>query len=315
MRTRSATGTKRKVEETTIEEEVPVETAAKKTRGRKPKTETTNNNNNNNENNNENITNEYIPPPMPTEKRAAAYRAFASQDLKARISRAKNQRMFLITEKSVSTDGGELCGSYAVLGSTGNVYDVDICQFPKCSCPDHQRGNLCKHIVFVFLKVLKVDEKSPIIYQKALLQSELKEIFDKRKAATDVIANTTVVNAYLNATNTNDDKQEEGKHADAPLPDDECAICFELMNGGEALEQCRTCHKFLHKECLTQWLKHQTSCCYCRGTWVVPKTTSSSGNAGYMNFSKEQGGMRKQYDGSYYGYRGYGYRNYGWRYW
>lgn len=45
--------------------------------------------------------------------------------------------------------------------------------------PDNAKGHLCKHIIFVLHRVLKVERKSPLIYQEALLTSELREIFSK----------------------------------------------------------------------------------------------------------------------------------------
>lgn len=37
----------------------------------------------------------------------------------------------------------------AMAGSTGNIYDITICQVPRCTCPDNRKGNQCKHIVYV----------------------------------------------------------------------------------------------------------------------------------------------------------------------
>jgi len=45
--------------------------------------------------------------------------------------------------------------------------------------PDYAKGHLCKHIIFVLHRVLKVDRNSPLIYQQALLTNELNEIFTK----------------------------------------------------------------------------------------------------------------------------------------
>ena len=35
---------------------------------------------------------------------------------------------------------------FVVMGSTGNIYTVSIGNLVQCSCPDHAKGNLCKHI-------------------------------------------------------------------------------------------------------------------------------------------------------------------------
>lgn len=36
---------------------------------------------------------------------------------------------------------------FSVLGATGNVYTVEIGRHPHCTCPDHMKGNICKHIL------------------------------------------------------------------------------------------------------------------------------------------------------------------------
>jgi len=61
---------------------------------------------------------------------------------------------------------GELKEAFKVLGSTGNVYTVTISHVPSCDCPDALKGNHCKHILFIFLKVLGVPESSGHYYQK-----------------------------------------------------------------------------------------------------------------------------------------------------
>jgi SWIM zinc finger len=61
---------------------------------------------------------------------------------------------------------GALKETFKILGSTGNVYTVTISHIPSCSCPDATKGNHCKHLIFVFLKVLSVPESSTFFYQK-----------------------------------------------------------------------------------------------------------------------------------------------------
>ena len=97
-----------------------------------------------------------------------------SQKVEERINRALTQRLYLVNQEEVISnddDDGLLARNYAVLGSTNNVYDIYIGKVPTCSCPDFEKGHLCKHILFVMLKVLRVHRDSPLVYQKALLQS------------------------------------------------------------------------------------------------------------------------------------------------
>ena len=86
------------------------------------------------------------------EKRASRSRNYCSEDTRQRIERAKSQRLYLIQQRELSSSHG-ISRTFVVLGSTGNVYDVNIAKIPYCSCPDFERGHLCKHILFVYLKV------------------------------------------------------------------------------------------------------------------------------------------------------------------
>jgi len=56
--------------------------------------------------------------------------------------------MFVIHRTRTGTDS---CPEELVdiAGTTGNVYQVHIKQVPSCSCPHAQKGNQCKHIIYV----------------------------------------------------------------------------------------------------------------------------------------------------------------------
>ena len=45
---------------------------------------------------------------------------------------------------------------------------------PYCSCPDFAKGNVCKHILFVMVRVIRLAPDDPLIWQKALLRSEVR---------------------------------------------------------------------------------------------------------------------------------------------
>jgi hypothetical protein len=90
-----------------------------------------------------------------------------------------SHRLFLINREVLEPAGSEGAASekFVVLGATGNVYDVVISKNPKCSCPDAAKGNICKHRFFVMLRVLKLDQHDPIVWQQALLSSEVCSTF------------------------------------------------------------------------------------------------------------------------------------------
>ena len=53
------------------------------------------------------------------------------------------------------------------------MYDVTVSRHPRCSCPDNLKGNLCKHILFVMIRVLGLAEDNVLIWQRALLSTEV----------------------------------------------------------------------------------------------------------------------------------------------
>ena len=69
--------------------------------------------------------------------------------MSTRKNRGLTQKLFIIESKSDY--------DYVIMGSTGNVYDVTISNIPTCTCPDFTtRGNRCKHIYFIMMKIMKV---------------------------------------------------------------------------------------------------------------------------------------------------------------
>lgn len=233
------------------------------------------------------------------EKRKAKHRSHCPQNVLERIERALQQRLYLI-EHTIQSPESPISIHFSVLGSTGNVYNVRICDVPHCNCPDAARGHVCKHILFVFLRVLRLPPNSPLIYQKALLQSELKEIVARlpsnRAVGSGVMASKEVIKKYGEVTGKNIEDEgaphilPEDDFSDANIYDDmECAICFEGImitreeKGQKDVVKCTTCRNLLHKECLTRWWTQQPRglCPTCRSEWPkANQTTTASKSSG-----------------------------------
>lgn len=79
------------------------------------------------------------------------------KNIQERLERVKSQRFYMIGRERT---GNELKETFKVLGSTGNVYTIVIQHVPTCDCPDFAKGNHCKHLLFVMLKVLNVPATS-----------------------------------------------------------------------------------------------------------------------------------------------------------
>ena len=202
------------------------------------------------------------------EKRAARFRSMSAAAA-ARMERAMTERLYLVDQRDASTTSpsGLVTRSheFTVLGSTGNVYTVAISRTPSCTCVDFtDRSAICKHLLFVYVKVLRVPRDSHLPVQKGLLRHELVEILPPHAPTADdaggasgadaaggahrastvgtaavdadetVLASPEVRRAFRRAAGTDDDETAatEGEPAEVPprTGDDEpCAICFDQI--------------------------------------------------------------------------------------
>ncbi|KAJ4290057.1 hypothetical protein N0V88_006561 [Collariella sp. IMI 366227] len=122
-----------------------------------------------------------IPRPLmgtPTEKRLRRFRPKAPQSFHEIYHRATTQRFYVLSRTRCGTPD---CPEEMVelTGSTGNIYTVVIAQQPSCNCPHAQKGNQCKHVLYVLARVLRA--KYEHVYQLALLSEELRDIFAGRR--------------------------------------------------------------------------------------------------------------------------------------
>eukprot|EP00439_Symbiodinium_sp_Y106_P032130 s1128_g3.t2 len=143
----------------------------------------------------------------PKEVRKANFRRQPSIATCDRIDRALEQRLYLL--KLERPHAGGAGGLFHVLGSTGNVYTVHIGTKPSCDCPDFLKGRgPCKHILFIWLRVLRLEEDDYRIWQSALLTSELKSavepLFKRRAKWALPLAEKEVQDAFRKATRGDD---------------------------------------------------------------------------------------------------------------
>ncbi|CAG8475192.1 8084_t:CDS:2 [Diversispora eburnea] len=209
------------------------------------------------------------------EKRLARFRFVCSSATQDRIGRAVSQRMYMINRTEIN----DLHQEFTVLGSIGNVYTVVITKVPSCSCPDFQ-------------KVLRVDRRSNLIYQKALLTDELKSIFDN--AAPDPTQASKKVQEQYAAIASGSQPVEEANDKRRPI-DGDCPICYEPLDEKENLVWCKSgCGNNLHKDCFAQWKKSKSvydkvTCVYCRIEWEEEKSGEPTNDEGYINLAEAQG--------------------------
>jgi hypothetical protein len=217
------------------------------------------------------------------EKRARRYRPKAPQSYQEIKERALTQRFYVINRKRCSTD--EVPEEQVTLaGTTGNVYEQQIGKIPSCSCPHAQKGNQCKHLIYLMLRVYKVREE--IGYQLALLSSELREIFK----------DAPIPSATPTTADSSDPRRK-------PIEGD-CPICYsELETESEKIVYCKEgCGNNIHRDCMNNWAQAKggkATCPYCRAKWAGEELATSvtldmlngatKSREGYINVASQLG--------------------------
>ena len=91
---------------------------------------------------------------------------------------------------------------------------------------------------------------------RALLTSELEELFRNAPSAPNATVNTRVCDAFAEATGRVSPSKDKEPDTNKRMPaeEDDCPICYEGMHnaGVSTLVWCDTCGNALHKECFNQ---------------------------------------------------------------
>ncbi|KAL4767671.1 hypothetical protein BDW60DRAFT_226414 [Aspergillus nidulans var. acristatus] len=233
------------------------------------------------------------------ERRLRRFRHSPPVSYQQRLERAVTQRMFVIGQTVSGTDEvPEL--NFDIVGSTGNIYKTTVGKVPTCNCPDARKGNQCKHICYVLVKVLKAP--SHLQYQLAFLSSELREIYEN--------------SPLRNVKDKAKDHDTDGKRK--PVEGD-CPICFmEFEPDKEDIVWCRAaCGNNIHKACFQKWAASSNNqgvrCVYCRSPWqnqdidgkvdVTLEQLVAQGRVGedgYINVASQMGLSGERDSSTYY---------------
>jgi hypothetical protein len=196
-------------------------------------------------------------------------------------ARALTQRLTIQNRERLGTDDAPK-EKVMVAGTTGNLYTVDIGLVPQCNCPHAAKGNQCKHILYVMLRVLKAPEH--LAYQLALTTSELRQVFEHAPPIPKA-----------------DAEAEESDGNRKPI-EGECPICYtEFEPLKEKIVYCKAaCGNNVHDECMRHWMQARqgkATCPYCRAAWAESELTGRKVNIagatrnaeGYINVASQLG--------------------------
>ncbi|KAB8301045.1 hypothetical protein EYC80_002967 [Monilinia laxa] len=162
-------------------------------------------------------------PALLGEQRSRPFLSEPTPHFKMLLHEVETQIMYLCARERWDDDGRE--DRFLVIGTTGNLYCVHIGKNPSCTCFQALGRNLCKHIVFVLVKVLMLE--APLRYQVAFLSSEVESMLD-----------VVIIDDYC-----------EQK------PADNCPICLEKIDeDGDDITWCKSkCGISYHQSCQLRW--------------------------------------------------------------
>ena len=197
--------------------------------------------------------------------------------MSTRIERCFTDNLYLV-ESIPQNSNEEKKRIYLIMGSTGNVYSVVITNKPTCTCPDFkQRKKRCKHIYFVLIRIMKVE--NPII--KKFTNENLDEMFNNIPLITNnLIVDKSKRDKFHEITNnikSNNSKEinskTDNKVKQRLNDNDICPICLDNINNGKELDYCKySCGLTLHKKCFQMWEKRNKGICvFCRANWYKNK--------------------------------------------
>ncbi|CBX92206.1 hypothetical protein IAQ61_000384 [Plenodomus lingam] len=204
------------------------------------------------------------------EKRLRQFRTRAPQSYLVVKERALTQRLTVLSRERCGTEDIPQ-ERVRIAGSTGNVYTVRIDLTPRCDCPHALKGNQCKHVVYVMLRVLKARDETA--YQLALLSSELRELIQNAPPIPGV------------ETNGKDGTETEGEDTNRKPIEGECPICYDELEDKDHTVYCKSsCGNNVHKDCMQKWIAISmgtATCPYCRAKW--PQETGLEGKLGEID--------------------------------
>ena len=230
--------------------------------------------------------------------------------MQRRIMRAYDDPLYLI-ESIPPEDEDDPIREFSVMGTTGNVYTVTIENEPSCTCPDFQlRQRRCKHIFFILMRVMKVDNERQKFYD----DFELLDMFSNiPKITHNLIAKKKLRKKYQkikkrieeiegNEEEEEDDddvkKDKEGLAEQKPIQDDDvCPICLDNIKDNGDLVYCKKCGKSLHKKCFEMWCKkNKKTCVFCRADWIFSSNSERKSRSKSRSHSRSHSKHRNTWN-------------------
>ncbi len=205
-----------------------------------------------------------------------------------------DQMYFVDFEKNSRVDNVKykaLMGTFTILGTLNkqgvrSEYKVDLFnpeiygadkKIFNCDCPAHrfkssQDNTVCKHISFIMCRVLGY---ATVDFFKTftLNKDEVTMIMDKMSAQREAIMMNVEVNRMKDSCNAIDNSiiirrkilnKDSYLNSTRAISEEDCLICFDVIEQDINRVNCPDCKKHIHKECMEIWLSRNNNCVHCR---------------------------------------------------
>ncbi|XP_051151578.1 uncharacterized protein LOC127265685 [Andrographis paniculata] len=180
-----------------------------------------------------------------------------TQSFSDRIIRAVRHRLRLLHRSD---------SLFFILGATGNVYTVSISSTPSCTCPD--RATPCKHILFVFIRVLGVPPDDSCLRRRTLRPCQLHRVLNLPTSAEALAGEAVRERFHQLFFQPSGSRRMDVTVADGGAA---CPVCLEEMTRQDNVVACGTCRNVIHEECFLAWKRscrrRSTTCVLCRARW------------------------------------------------
>lgn len=164
---------------------------------------------------------------------------------------------------------------------------VLICETLNCTCQEfHGSQSNCKHILYVYLRIMKVETNNDILLKTKITQVELEYVLRQLKKNINQYRNNnpkpafkkTIIKRLNNHENSSSQEMAQVEVIRENWADKCCGICFEFFSSNSSILWCREhCGKNVHYTCYEKWSQFigvEKKCPYCQIQWkTIPKNT------------------------------------------
>eukprot|EP00698_Gefionella_okellyi_P001838 TRINITY_DN11679_c0_g1_i1.p1 TRINITY_DN11679_c0_g1~~TRINITY_DN11679_c0_g1_i1.p1 ORF type:complete len:516 (+),score=27.89 TRINITY_DN11679_c0_g1_i1:103-1548(+) len=166
--------------------------------------------------------------------------------------------------------------SFVLRDESDRRYIVRIGSLHTCSVCSKAGSELCIHILFVILRVFRLQRDNPLSWQQSLVDAEVDAVLAGRAQKVHEATRTKLEAAAKGITEV----------PQRPIgPSDVCPICVDTLTNGETAWCRKGCGNSLHTACFEIWAAHRTNqvaavtCPVCRAEWEAGEVAGLSGAA------------------------------------